>query len=195
MCHADGACFRYANQPLPFEEPIQQRRAKRAADVRPALRPIQALCSQTPPLRSEFRCIDIQRSKPPIPGPGNLERTGTDPERATAQQFVPNGDRKRSRQMVIAGSRKPDSGHPRLRWVVRERTERFHRGRDLRGFQPEKPLPALALKAHQISGREFSEVCARGLCRNLSCHGEVRCRMSLSVEHHREHPETRGLSD
>jgi hypothetical protein len=164
--HPDGAASLGALDPIELEEPLRQRHAELAGQVRPALRPVVA------GLARARRLLDPEVDEELRAGLGKQEHVAFALDQAAVDQRVGDPDPELPCQVPVAGAR----GAERARAVGlaetadlgarRQRGERLDRGRDLRPGEPVVTVATAPLDREEACLPQLRQVLRHGRARD-----------------------------
>jgi hypothetical protein len=100
----DAARRGQADEPAELEQPVRERRAEGAGEVRPSLAPVQTGAGECPARAAGSVDVDAQRPQLLFAGRGEREVGAGELEPAAGDECVGEFDAQRAREVVVAGS-------------------------------------------------------------------------------------------
>ena len=189
---ADGrdgerAAVALARDPAQIEEPVRDRGADRACEMRAPLAPVDAGTAERAPAAARGGQVDSQFVEEHLARLGDDAAIVAELDVAMLLQRVGERDAKLASDVVVAHAclahRVVDAnGAQPRRCDCRDRRDAFQHLRDMRSGEPEVTVAALLRRGDQVGGAELAEMPARGLRRDVRRIGELARRQRAPVE-------------
>src|SRR5215472_7530529 len=186
--------------PFEIEAALRQRGADRAADVRPALRPVEARAAKDATLGARGRKIHAEPREEFEARRRHLAPLVAKHDQVARRHRVRQGDAEHAGDVVVAGARMTHLlVDPTLRLKARRRVQRdvhdaFEHLPDLRPGQAIVTVASLLHLHDEVGGGELAEMPAGGLRRHAGREGQLARGQRAAAQQRAQHAGARGVA-